>query len=69
MKDVQKWVKDLSKNRKIAGKYKAVSTLEEIVKIAKKDGYTFSEKDLLKADMELVVGGKNLKDSVNNDSS
>lgn len=57
MSDIQEWAKDLKHNEKTANKYKGVKTVEDILRVAHSDGYTFTEKELLDFNLDLVAGG------------
>lgn len=59
MKDIDTWAKDLKHNENIANKYKGVKTVEDILKVAKKDGYKFTKKDLLDFNLDMIAGGIN----------
>lgn len=56
-KDINAWAKDLKHNEKTANKYKDVKTVEDILRVAREDGYNFSEKELLDFNLDLVAGG------------
>lgn len=56
-KDINTWAKNLKHNEKIANKYKGVKTVEDILKVAREDGYNFTEKELLDFNLDLVAGG------------
>lgn len=56
-KDINAWAKDLKHNGKIANKYRGVKTVEDILKVAHKDGYNFTKKDLLDFNLDIVAGG------------
>ena len=56
-KDINAWAKDLKPNEKTANKYKGVKTVEDILRVAREDGYNFSEKELLDFNLDLVAGG------------
>ena len=55
--DINAWANDLKQNEKTANKYKGVKTLEDILEVARKDGYNFTEKELLDFDLDTVAGG------------
>lgn len=57
MSDIQEWAKDLKHNEKTANKYKGVKTVEDILRVAHRDGYTFTEKELLDFNLDMVAGG------------
>lgn len=57
IKDINAWAKDLKHNGKIANKYRGVKTVEDILKVAHKDGYNFTKKDLLDFNLDMVAGG------------
>lgn len=56
-KDINAWAKDLKHNEKTANKYKSVKTVEDILRVAREDGYNFSEKELLDFNLDMVAGG------------
>lgn len=76
MKDINAWAKDLKHNEKTANKYKGVKTVEDILRVAREDGYNFTEKELLDFNLDLVAGGvgdvsvdTNIKSDVNTGSN
>ena len=56
-KDINAWAKDLKHNEKTANKYKGVKTVEDILRVAREDGYNFTEKELLDFNLDMVAGG------------
>ncbi len=74
MKGIQEFLKDLKTNDELAKKFKGVEEAEDIVKLAKENGYEFTEDDYMDAQMDSVSGGfdigslfKTVKDVVNDD--
>lgn len=59
IKDINAWAKDLKHNGKTANKYRGVKTVEDILKVAHKDGYKFTKKDLLDFNLDMIAGGIN----------
>ena len=59
-KDINAWAKDLKHNEKTANKYKGVKTVEDILRVAREDGYNFTEKELLDFNLDMVAGGTNI---------
>lgn len=57
MSDIQSWAKDLKHNKKTANKYKGVKTVEDILRLARKDGYTFTERELVDFNFDSIAGG------------
>ena len=57
MGNVKDWAKNLKRNEEAAKKYKGVKTVKDILKLAKSDGYNFTEKELLNFNLDLVAGG------------
>lgn len=57
MKGIQEFLKDLKTNEELAKKFKDVEKAEDIVKLAKKNGYEFTEDDYMDAQMNSVSGG------------
>ena len=45
MKGIQEFLKDLKTNEELAKKFKGVEKAEDIVKLAKDNGYEFTEDD------------------------
>jgi len=56
-KDIDTWAKDLKHNENTANKYKGVKTVEDILRIARNDGYNFTKKELLNFNLDKVAGG------------
>lgn len=55
--DIIEWAKDLKHNERTAKKYEGVQTVKDILKVAREDGYNFTEKELLDFNLDLVAGG------------
>ncbi len=51
------WAKELKHNEKFAKKFEGVNTVQDILNVAKQNGYEFSEKELLDLDLDSVSGG------------
>ena len=57
MKGIQEFLKDLKTNEELAKKFKGVEKTEDIVKLAKENGYEFTEDDYMDAQIDSVSGG------------
>lgn len=57
MKGIQEFLKDLKTNEELAKKFKGVEEAEAIVKLAKENGYEFTEDDYMDLQMDSVSGG------------
>lgn len=57
-KGIVEWAKDLKSNREVAEKFVNVKTIDEILSIAKENGYEFTENELMDFNLEAVAGGK-----------
>ena len=55
--DIVKWAVKLKHDKETAKKYEGVSTVQEILKKAREDGFNFTEKELLDFNLDLVAGG------------
>ena len=55
--DIIKWAVKLKHDERTAKKYEGVSTVKEILEKAKKEGFNFTEKELLDFNLDLVAGG------------
>ncbi len=57
MKGLKEFIEDLAKDNKLREKFKDITDPEEVVKMAKKEGYEFTEDEYLDKQMENVSGG------------
>ncbi len=57
MKGLKEFIEDLAKNNKLREKFKDLKDVKEIVKLAKKEGYEFTEDEYMDKQMENVSGG------------
>ncbi len=60
MNNINAWAKNLKHDKKAANKYKGVKNVEDILRIAREDGYSFTEKELLNFNLDTVSGGFDL---------
>lgn len=56
-KGILAWAKELKHNEKFAKKFEGVKTVKDILNVAKKSGYEFSEQELVDFDLDSVAGG------------
>ena len=56
-KGIKEWVEDLAANEKLAKKFEGIEDPKEILELAKKEGYEFTEDELMDLKMEAVSGG------------
>lgn len=56
-KGIMEWAKDLKHNEKVAEKFAGVKTVSDILSVAKKNGYEFTENELMDLDLDSVAGG------------
>lgn len=56
-KGINAWAKELKHNEGFAKKYEGVKTVEDILNVAKTQGYDISKKDLEELDLDAVAGG------------
>ena len=56
-KGILAWAKELKHNEKFAKKFEGVETVQDILNVAKKSGYEFSEQELVDFDLDSVAGG------------
>ena len=56
-KGIKEWVEDLAANEKLAKKFEGIEDPKEILELAKKEGYEFTEEKLMDLKMEAVSGG------------
>ena len=57
MKGIQEFLKDLRANEELAKNFKGVEKAEDILNLAKENGYEFTEDDYMDAQMDSVSGG------------
>ena len=57
LNNVNAWAKNLKHDKKSASKYKDVKNVEDILRIARENGYSFTEKELLDFNLNSVAGG------------
>ncbi len=57
MKGLKEFIEDLAKDNKLREKFKDLRDVKEIVKLAKKEGYEFTEDEYMDKQMEAVSGG------------
>ena len=58
MKGIKEWVEDLASNKELAKKFEGLEDSKEVVNLAKKEGYEFTEDEFMDLRMEAVSGGK-----------
>lgn len=56
-KGILAWAKELKHNEKFAEKFEDVETVQDILSVAEKEGYKFSEQELIDLDLDAVAGG------------
>ncbi|MBR1779292.1 MAG: Nif11-like leader peptide family natural product precursor [Clostridia bacterium] len=66
MKNIREWAKEFRHNESFAKKYEGVTTVEDILSQARKDGYSFGRQELIDFDLSSVAGGA---DNTNVDAS
>lgn len=57
MKGLKEFIEDLAKDNKLREKFKDLKDVKEIVSLAKKEGYEFTEDEYMDKQMEAVSGG------------
>ena len=57
MKGIKEWAMDVDSNEELAKKFEGIEDPKEIVELAKKEGYEFTEDELMDLKMEAVSGG------------
>ncbi len=60
MKGLKEFIEDLAKDNKLREKFKDLKDVKEIVSLAKKEGYKFTEDEYMDKQMENVSGGFSL---------
>ena len=58
MKGINAWAKELKHNEKFARKFEGVQTVQDILNLAKKNGYYFTAEELKNCDLKSVSGGE-----------
>lgn len=58
MKGIKEWAIDVASNEELAKKFEGISDSKKIIELAKKEGYEFTEQELMDLKMEAVSGGK-----------
>ncbi len=56
-KGILEWAKELKHNEKFASKFEGAQTVQDILNLAKKDGYYFTAEELKNCDLKSVAGG------------
>lgn len=59
MKGLKEFIEDLAKDNKLREKFKDLKDVKEIVSLAEKEGYEFTEDEYMDKQMENVSGGTN----------
>ena len=57
MKGIAEWAMDVDSNEELAKKFEGIEDPKEMVELAKKEGYEFTEQELMDLKMESVSGG------------
>lgn len=57
MKGIVDWINEIKENEDFAKKFEGTRTVSEILSLARKNGYEFSEKELRDLDLRSVSGG------------
>lgn len=60
MKGINEWAKEVKHNKEFAKKFEGVKNVEDILNIAKENGYSFTAKELENCDLNKVAGGAEL---------
>lgn len=60
MKGINEWAKEVKHNKEFAKKFEGVKNVEDILNIAKENGYSFTAKELENCDLKDVAGGSEL---------
>ena len=56
-KGINEWAKEVKHNKEFAKKFEGVKNVEDILNIAKEDGFSFTAKELKNCDLKGVAGG------------
>ncbi len=59
-KGINEWAKEVKHNKEFAKKFEGVKNVEDILNIAKENGYSFTAKELENCDLKDVAGGAEL---------
>ncbi len=65
MKDLKAFIEDLKSNENLAKKFENVKDSKEIVELAKKEGYEFTEDEFMDLQLSAVSGGFSWGDAKN----
>lgn len=57
MKGIKEWIADINSNEELMKKFEGIEDSKEVVELAKKEGYEFTEDELMDLKMEAVSGG------------
>ena len=57
MKGVVDWINEIKQSESFAKKFQGRKTVSEIIALAKKNGYEFSERELKDLDLNSISGG------------
>ena len=57
MKGIKDWANDMENNEEVYKKFEGLENVGEIIKLAKEEGYEFTEDDFMDLQMEMVSGG------------
>ena len=56
-KGINEWAKEVKHNKEFAKKFEGVKNVEDILNIAKENGFSFTAKELKNSDLKGVAGG------------
>ena len=56
-KGINEWAKEVKHNKEFAKKFEGVKNVEDILNIAKENGFSFTAKELKNCDLKSVAGG------------
>ncbi len=56
-KGINEWAKEVKHNKEFAKKFEGVKNVEDILNIAKENGFSFTAKELKNCDLKGVAGG------------
>lgn len=57
MKGIKEWINEMENNKEFAKKFESKNNIKEVIDLAKKEGYEFTEDDYMDLKMESVSGG------------
>ena len=57
MKDIKQWLIDMENDEELLQKFDSIEDVDEIVDLAKKEGYEFTEEEFMDLQLEMVSGG------------